>query len=386
MRFFVILLSCALACAAPGIRSAGAQGAAPASADSSAAPDSSATAAPESEPASEAPVAAPPGNASISNPATSVIGWFQAAAGNDRRTQENAFSLREAELALQSAVDPYAKADFILSFSSAGVDVEEGYLTWLSLPLSGQAKIGKFRADFGKFNRTHAGETPFADRPLSTLAFGGEEGLSTTGLSLSAIVPTKFYWDATLNVGTAPAQGENQVFAADNGQDLLWLGRTSAFVDLSEASNLNLGVSYANARADSSLRVEGEHAQLAGADVTFRWKNPRRSIYRSLTVQSEYTREQGSQSGGPTRDGWFGYALYQFARRWKVGARYDSTDRTTDTGRETGVLGLIQFQPSEFSLMSLQARRIHDTLTDTDGDAVFLKWTFNIGPHGAHPY
>ena len=58
--------------------------------------------------------------------------------------------------------------------------MEEGYLTWLSLPLGGQAKIGKFRADFGKFNRTHAGETPFADRPLSTLAFGGEEGLSTT--------------------------------------------------------------------------------------------------------------------------------------------------------------------------------------------------------------
>jgi len=45
-----------------------------------------------------------------------------------------------------------------------------------------------------------------------------------------------------------------------------------------------------------------------------------------------------------------------------------------------------QFQPSEFSLLSLQARRIHDTYTDRDGDAVFLKWTFNIGPHGAHPY
>ena len=191
----------------------------------------------------------------------------------------------------------------------------------------------------------------------------------------------------TANVGTAPEPGENQVFSADNGQDLLWIGRTSAFVDLSEASNLNLGLSYANARADSALRVEGEHAQLAGADVTFRWKNPRRSIYRSLTVQSEYTREQGTQSRArPTRDGWFGYALYQFARRWKLGARYDSTDRTTDPGRETGVLALIQFQPSEFSLMSLQARRIHDALTDTDGDAVFLKWTFNIGPHGAHPY
>jgi hypothetical protein len=331
--------------------------------------------------------AAPPGNASIANPATSVIGWFQAAAGNDRRTQDKAFALREAELALQSAVDPYAKADFILSFNpEEGVDVEEGYLTWLSLPLGGQAKFGKFRSDFGKFNRTHAGETPFADRPLSTLAFGGDEGLSTTGVALSAIVPTPFYWDVTMNVGTAPNPGDNAVFAAYDGRDLLWLGRTSAFVDLSEASNLNLGVSYANAHADSALISEGAHAQLAGADVTFRWKNPRRSIYRSLTLQGEFTREQGSAAGAPTRSGWFGYALYQFARRWKIGARYDSTERTTAPGREKGVLGLLQYQPSEFSLISLQARRIHDTLTDIDGDAVFLKWTFNIGPHGAHPY
>ncbi len=376
MRFFTLFLPCALLAALPGFTPAWAQDAT--------APDTTTVVEPAPVAAPEAP--APPGSASIANPATSVIGWFQAAAGSDRRTQEKAFDLREAELALQSAVDPYAKADFILSFSSAGVDVEEGYLTWLALPGGGQAKIGKFRGDFGKFNRTHAGETPFADRPLSTLAFGGEEGLSTSGLALSAIVPTGFYWDVTANVGTAPEAGENRVFGADSGRDLLWIGRSSAFVDLSEASNLNLGVSYANARADSALRSEGAHAQLAGADLTFRWKNPRRSIYRSLTLQSEFTREQGSAAGAPTRSGWFGYALYQFARRWKLGARYDSTDRTTLVGRERGVLGLIQFQPSEFSLLSLQARRIHDTLTGADGDAVFLKWTFNIGPHGAHPY
>jgi hypothetical protein len=380
MRPYVLVASAVLFAAALHASPAPAQDAAP----DSAAADSTAAYAP---PPAETPAAAPPGSASIANPATSVIGWFQAAAGNDRRTQENAFDLREAEVALQAAVDPYAKADFILSFSpETGVDVEEAYLTWLSLPLGGQAKIGKFRADFGKFNRTHAGETPFADRPLSTLAFGGEEGLATTGLSLTAMLPTSFYWDVTGNVGTAPAPGENTVWAAYEGTDLLWLGRTSAFLDLSEASNLNLGVSYAQAPSDSSLIAEGDHAALAGADVTFRWKNPRRSIYRSLTVQSEFTREQGSASGAPSRSGWFGYALYQFARRWKLGARYDSTERTTTPEREHGLLGLLQFQPSEFSVISLQARRIHDDYTDTDGDAVFLKWTFNIGPHGAHPY
>jgi hypothetical protein len=376
MRFRIAILWLALS-AAPAL-------VAPARAQT--APDSSAAVAPESPPAPAPAAAAGGSGAALTNPAISVIGWFQAAAGNDRSTQEDAFSLRESELALQSAVDPYAKADFILSFSDEGVDVEEGYLTWLSLPGGGQAKIGRFRTDLGKFNRTHLAETPFADRPLAPLAFTGEEGLSTEGLALSAILPTGFYWDATLNVGTAPGPGESPVFGADEGRDLLWLGRTSAFVDLSESSNLNLGVSYANARADSLLRSEGAHAQLGVVDLTFRWKNPRRSIYRSLTVQSEYTAEQGSDPGAPGRDGWFAYGVYQFARRWKVGGRYDSTDRPTVPGRERGALALLQYQPSEFSSVSLQARRTHDELTDTDADSAYLKWTFNIGPHGAHPY
>jgi hypothetical protein len=350
------------------------------------APDSSA-AAPESTPApTPAPAAAAGGSgAALTNPAISVIGWFQGAAGNDRSTQENAFSLRESELALQSAVDPYAKADFILSFSDEGVDVEEGYLTWLSLPGGGRPRSA---ASVRTWASSTARTWPRRRSPIGpgTARVHGEEGLSTEGLSLSAILPTGFYWDATLNVGTAPGPGESPVFGGDDGRDLLWLGRTSAFVDLSESSNLNLGLSYANARADSLLRSEGAHAQLGVVDLTFRWKNPRRSIYRSLTLQSEYTAEQGSDSGAPGRDGWFAYGVYQFARRWKMGARYDSTDRPALPGRERGALALLQYQPSEFSTVSLQARRTHDELTDTDADAAFLKWTFNIGPHGAHPY
>src|SRR6185436_9241094 len=52
---------------------------------------------------------------SIANPATSVIGWFQAVSGNDPAAQTDAFALREAELGFQAAVDPYTRADFFLS-------------------------------------------------------------------------------------------------------------------------------------------------------------------------------------------------------------------------------------------------------------------------------
>lgn len=337
---------------------------------------------------SSAPATTPSGSASVANPATSVIGWFQAAGGNDHSVQEHPFELREAELALQSQVDPFARADFILSASSSGLDIEEAYLTWLALPLGGQAKIGKFRADLGKYNRTHAGETPFADRPLAPREFLGEEGLATTGLSLSALIPNpmSLYWDVTANIGTPPDSSNNPLFQPESRSDLLALGRTSVFVPLRESTDLNLGVSYANSVAKPALRSKGNRAQVGVADVTLKWKNPRRSIYRALVLQTELMDERGSASGGKDRFGWFGYALWQFARQWKIGARYDRTDQLSAASQLSGVLGLIQYQPSEFSVISVQARRVRDSADSLDRDSVYFKWTFNIGPHGAHPY
>ena len=333
------------------------------------------------------PPAAPANAAALTNPAVSVIGWFQAVSGNDPTAQEDPFSLREAELGFQAAVDPFTRADFFLSAGAEGLEVEEGYLTWLALPGGGQAKIGKFRADLGKFNRTHPPETPFADRPLAAQAFLGEEGLSTTGLSLSALLPNPFdlYWDVIGQVGTTPSAPEAPLFHPDSRSDVLALGRTSVFVPMRESTDLNLGVSYANALADSALRADGNRAEVAAVDLTFHWKNPRRSIYRSLLAQVELLAESGSRSGAARYTGAYAYAVYQPARQWKVGARYDWSESPGSHDNTSGVLALIQYQPSEFSTLSAQVRRVRAP-GGVEHDAAFFKWTFNIGPHGAHPY
>lgn len=333
----------------------------------------------------------PPGpgsSAAATNPAISVIGWFQAVSGSDPTVQENAFDLREAELGFQAAVDPFTRADFFMSASREGLDLEEGFITWLALPGGGQAKLGKFRADLGKFNRTHPPETPFADRPLAAEAFLGEEGLATAGVAASALVPNplSLYWDVVANVGTVPDAGEAPLFEADSRSDLLVVGRSSVFVPLHESGDLNLGVSYGNARAAPPLLAEGERAQIGVADVTFHWKNPRRSIDRSLLVQGEWLVERGSREGAESRHGAYAYAIYQVARQWKVGARADWTERPGVPEHASGALALLQYQPSEFSTLSLQGRRVHDAALDRDFDSAFFKWTFNIGPHGAHPY
>lgn len=347
-------------------------------------PDTAAASPPE-------PAAAPgalPVGGSFTNPAISVIGWLQAVAGNDPAAQEEPFELREAEIAFQAAIDPFSRADFFLAAGHEGLEVEEGYLTWLTLPGGGQARLGKFRAALGKFNATHPPETPFADRPLAPLAFLGDEGLATTGLSVSALLPNPagLYWDLIANVGSVPEPDHSPLFEPVSRSDVLVVGRTSVFVPLGESADLNLGASYANARAQEPLRIEGDRAQLGVADLTLRWKNPRRSIYRSLTLQGELMGERGSGDDASTRTGALAYVLYQFARQWTLGARYDWAERPDGPEHASGALALLQYRPSEFSTLSLQARRVRDAALDQQFDTAFFKWTFNIGPHGAHPY
>ena len=84
--------------------------------------------------------------------------------------------------------------------------------------------------------------------------------------------------------------------------------------------------------------------------------------------------------------GLFTHVEYQWARRWKVGARWDWTELPQSSDeRVQGSLGYVTFTPSEFSLVSLQGKKVRreDGQRESLG---FLKVTFNIGPHGAHPF
>jgi hypothetical protein len=277
-----------------------------------------------------------------------------------------------------------------------GIDLEEGYLSLLSLPAGLTAKLGKFRGNFGKFNRTHPPETAFADRPLAAERFFGEEGLAADGASASWLIPkVPFYANLDAEITNTPdAGGEPLAFARYRGKDLLFLGRLSTFFDLSEATNVALGGSYANgangsAATDSTSAPDALRARVVGGDVTFRWKNPRRAIYRSLIAQVEWMQRTAETLGGPdvTRSGGYAWADFQFARRWHVGGRYDWSDRLegAEAAPATGVLGFLTFTPSEFASASVQARR-QSLEGDVKENAYYFKTTFNIGPHGAHPF
>src|SRR5205823_3779388 len=104
----------------------------------------------------------------VFNPDIAVIGDFLGAAGSNKVNPDPALEMHESEVAFQAIVDPYARADFFISFGEHGVDLEEGYLTFPAIPGGLLVRAGKMRAAFGKVNTLHNHVLPWADRPLVT--------------------------------------------------------------------------------------------------------------------------------------------------------------------------------------------------------------------------
>src|SRR5206468_3476201 len=120
----------------------------------------------------------------VFNPDMAVIGDFLGAAGRNPTAGTPGLEMHESELSLQAVVDPYARADFFISFGEEGVNLEEGFLAFTELPGGLLTKVGKMRAAFGKVNSLHNHILPWADRPLVTRNLvGGEDGIDDAGIS-----------------------------------------------------------------------------------------------------------------------------------------------------------------------------------------------------------
>ncbi|MBI4800959.1 MAG: hypothetical protein HY796_00360 [Elusimicrobia bacterium] len=335
-------------------------------------------------------------SSNILNPNISAVGWLQGEAGRRKPVVEEAaapFAVKEAEIAFQSVIDPYTRADvFVAVEGEGGIELEEGHLTWYSLPGGLSLKAGKFKGAFGKFNLTHRPETAFADRPLSHEAYLGEEGLASAGGGLSWHIPNPWLLvNLDAQAFVLPGADEVPAFGKAKRNDLLYIGRLGGYYDLTESANITLGGSCAFGAAGREFNpVTASSSTLSSRlyslDLTYRWKNPRRAIYRSLFWQTEllWNRREITAGSYENTMGYFSHLEYQFARRWRAGGRYDWTRAPGDgTAHESGGLVYLTFMPSEFSRISLQGRQV-DRSGGTKEKLGFLKLTFNIGPHGVH--
>jgi hypothetical protein len=321
------------------------------------------------------------------NPDIGVIGDFQGSYIS-RGDKNYDMYLNETEVSLQAVVDPYIRADFFLSFgrdpatNKYGVEVEEGYLTTLSLPAKLQLKAGKFREAVGRLNTIHPHALPFIDLPNAYVNYFGENGLNDEGISLSWLMPTKAFYQELI-FQTTSGFTEAPSFTRSEGNHLIYLCHLKNFFTLNDNTTLEFGITGISGPNDSS-RI----TNIAAADLTYKWKPVQMNTYRSVTWQSEffYSNAHYTENNSMNTFGLYSYLQYQLAKRWFLTGRYDYAQKPYNKEIEEQAYSLTAgWYATEFSKIELEAKTTDDNVESRYYQA-WLRWIFVIGAHGAHQY
>ena len=341
------------------------------------------------------------------------------------------FNLNYGELYLYSPVDPYFDLAATIPFSESGVELEEAYFTTKFLPFGFQVKGGKFRSSFGRLNPQHAHVWDFADAPLLNRSFFGEDGLKEKGVQINWLAPTPVY----LLLGAEILQGENEAsfgtdalrlgknglaFAKDGAQQPnLFVSYIKSSIDIGKLSLLG-GLSYAQGQTRQNL-TNGSTPQMAygdtkiyGLDLTAKyfidsyryvsWQSEYMYRYMNLNVGTDSAPDDPSQALSVfgkelKQSGFYSQLVYRFARRWRIGARYDLLNQNDVyvngvkqnlPGDLDRISAMLEFKPTEFSTLRLQFNR-DNSLFDGNNmrepvNSVFLQFNMAIGAHGAHAF
>jgi len=345
-----------------------------------------------------APSPAPaPATGKMFNPDISVNGNFVGAAGKNPFATLPAMQLAEVEAALSAVVDPYARADFYLAVSPEGIEVDEGFITFTSLPGRLQLKAGKMRAQFGKMNTLHTHALPSVDRPLVTANLvGGDEGISEAGMSVSHLLNTKALF---LELTGEVYAGASEMFQSTARSALVYVGRVHGYRDVTDSMNIDFGSSVAVgpttvgtldplAPDAAPFETTDLKRRLIGVDATFRYRPLERAIYRRLNIRTEFiwSRQEMPDAAAQEAFGFYVSGEYQFARRWYLGARGDRSGRAQDgQSIDNGGSVFLTFWPSEFAQIRGQYRRVQFAGGERANEFLF-QLNFSIGAHGAHVF
>jgi hypothetical protein len=333
-------------------------------------------------------------------------------------TQEGGerFSIREVEVAIQAAVDPFFRGDVFLGISDLeSISIEQAYLTATALPWGLEVRLGRYLMPVGKQNTTHRHDLHTIDYPYVVQRFFGAEGLKGTGVYASRIfAPLGFYQELIVTAvdrfGEAP-EGLSTIDPVNKQLGGLgYSARLRNYWDLNESSNVELSFSGITGKREQP--VSGSDPSLAtaarqsvyGADFTYRWRPLQQGLYKSFILQAEVMQQVNEQSpdlqlpegvspdglvyAGPTRNftGGYAFARYQITRRGFLGARFDALQDEGAEGRTTmAASGYFEFFPSEFSKLVAGYERY----SPADGlktNRLLLQASFALGPHKPHPF
>jgi len=282
-------------------------------------------------------------NLSALNPEISFVGDFSYDWANSDEIRDQ-FMIRGVELGFQAPLDPYTRFKAFLGahqhvptieipgaeHEAGGITlgVGEAYMEWVALPLNTTVTVGKFRQQFGTLNRWHIHGLPSVDSPFALRDTFGYHGLNGIGVGGKWEFPEAAKTTTSLEVQIT--NGDNEiVFAGGEFQDPAFLLRPAAFIDISPASYLEIGLTGMTGPNDE----EDDRTHLGGLDVNFVWEPVNRAKYRNVEVRAEYIHSRFEDTDEVTAvqdtlvaNSFYIYASGKISRRWIVGLRYDDAE------------------------------------------------------------
>jgi hypothetical protein len=349
--------------------------------------------------------------------------------GGDHDPSQRGFTLQNAELVLEGAVDPYMRgqANIALKLDPEGettIEIEEAFLTTTALPNNMQLKLGQYFSDFGRQNVQHPHSWDFVDQPIVNTRFLGGDGLRGPGARVSWLTPTDFYSEVMLSVQNS--QGETaSSFRSVPGEevqlgrpvlerdvrtptDLLIIPRYTASFDLSETQTLVVGATGAFGPNGTG---SDESTRLYGMDMFWKWKpTDAEAGFPFVKVQGELM-SRFFEAGAATLDtdgdgvgdldvpsenvrdwGMYSQVVWGFRRGFALGLRGEylegeQSDFDTDpfAGRRWRVSPNLTWYPTEYSRFRLQWN--HDDFAGSGSEeSVFAQFEFLLGAHAAHKF
>jgi len=330
---------------------------------------------------------------SAMNPNISVGGEFYFATGKsktdlNRLPSETEWGtgklfLREIELGVESALDPYSRGKVFIGLGHEEASVEEAYLIWLNCPLNMNLKMGKFKAQFGQLNRYHDHALPQFDRPRALVQFFGNETLHGVGLSGNFLLPR--LWAHVNEFDLEVISGGSGFSFTDKGRhQLLYITHFKNYYDLNRSTYIEIGLSGAAGKNDST---EQHSTWIGGADLTLKWQPPGRAKYSGWEWRTECMISR-RQEGSDWITAYGGYSSLQVrtGARTLISGRLDFTRLPWDKDcwERGGALALDYWQ-SEFVFIRLQYTLIDRNFNEND-QRLILHTCWAMGPHKHEAY
>ncbi|MEP6509507.1 MAG: hypothetical protein ABJC63_14880 [Gemmatimonadales bacterium] len=341
----------------------------------------------------------------------------------DHDPRVRGFTIPNAEISLDGAVDPYFKGYSNIVFKiqpngETGVELEEAYLLTTSLPSNLQIKAGQFFAEFGRQNPQHPHSWAFVDVPIVLGRIFGPDGLRSQGLRLSYLLPTPNYTEALVGIfnsngGTtssfrSPESSEIHGGALDDRpvnslKDMLIVPRVSTSFDISDTQTLLLGASAAFGPNNSGPTAR---TTVYGVDGYWKWKPAAaeqgfpfismqaEALTRSYDAQSRVSVDAPSASfpDEVLKDrGTYAQVLWGIKPRLIAGLRGDWSSGDSASfdselrAKRYRVSPNFTIYPTEFSKFRVQYN--YDNRTGIGSDnSLWFQFEFLIGAHAAHKF